>query len=145
MSKWQKILWCSISQEPYIIWLYFLVHVCKMIISWVVFLFFQNFGIFGCYILGVGWDKRAKNGPKWQNNLSCSTFQEQYIWFSFMAACMCKMIISSGLFFSFSKFWFFGLTEVKWQKTVQNDKKFCPSCFISQEQYVMWLPFMVHV
>ena len=146
MSKWQKIPSCSISQEPYIIWLYFLVYVCKMIISWVVFYFFKIL----VFLVVLFWGWGGIKGQKMVQNdkticLSCSTFQEQYIWFSFMAACMCKMIISSGLFFSFSKFWFFGLMEVKWQKTVQNDKKFCPSCFISQEQYVMWLSFMVHM
>ena len=109
------------------------------------FWFFQNFDIFGCYILAWGGVK----GQKMVQNdkticLSCSTFQEQYIWFSFMVF-MCKTIISSGLFFSLSKFWFFRLTEVKWQKTVQNDKKFCPSCFISQEPYLVWLSFMVYI
>ena len=40
----------------------------------------------------------------------------------------CKMMISPGMFFIFAKFWFFGLLQgVKEQKTVQNDKKFCPS------------------
>ena len=27
---------------------------------------------------------------------------------------------------------------------LQNDKKFCLSCFISQEPYIIWLSFMVH-
>ena len=27
--------------------------------------FFQNFDVLGCY-----WDKRAKNGAKWQKNMS---------------------------------------------------------------------------
>ena len=26
-----------------------------------------------------------------------------------------------------------------------NDKKFCPSCSISQELYIIWLPFMIHM
>ena len=34
---------------------------------------------------------------------------------------------------------------VKGQKTVQNDKKLCLSCSISQEPYVIWLSFMVQV
>ena len=42
--KWQKILSfvLSISEEPYIIWL-FVVHKCKMMISPGIFSFFQNF------------------------------------------------------------------------------------------------------
>ena len=38
----------SISQEPYIIWSKFLVHLCKMIISPGFFSFFQNFTFLGC-------------------------------------------------------------------------------------------------
>ena len=69
--------------------------------------------------------------------------QELYIiWLSFMVH-MCKMIISPGLFFSFSKFWFFRLLGGKKAKMVQNDKKFCLLHFISQEPYIMWLSFMV--
>ena len=41
---------------------------------------------------------------------------------------MCKMIVFSGLFFSFSKFLFSRLLGgVKRQKMVQNDKKNCLS------------------
>ena len=39
--NWQNIL--SISQEPYIIWLWYLVHMCKMMISPANFSIFQNF------------------------------------------------------------------------------------------------------
>ena len=35
--------------------------------------------------------------------------------------------------------------QVKGQKTNQNDKKFCLSCSISQEPYIIWLSFMVHL
>ena len=34
---------------------------------------------------------------------------------------------------------------IKGQKIVQNDKKFCPSHCIFQEQNIMWLSFMVHI
>ena len=78
--------------------------------------------------------------------LSCSISQESYIiWLLFMAH-MCKMIISPGMVFIFSKFWFFGLVGSKrTKKKVQNDKKFCPSHSISQEPYIIWLSFMVHM
>ena len=66
---------------------------------------------------------------------------------------LCKMIVSSGIFFIFSKCWFFvllwggrGVGEgVKGQKMVQNDKKLCLSHFISQESYIIWLSFLVHM
>ena len=48
----------SISQEPSIIWLWFLVHMCKMMISLANFFIFQNFD-FG--VLG-GW--KGKKWPK---------------------------------------------------------------------------------
>ena len=94
---------CSISQEPCIIWLSFMVHMWKMIIP-PVFSFFQNFDFLGCQ-----WGKSAKNGPKWQKILFVTlhisgTIQ---IWLSFMKH-MCKTILSPDLFFIFSKFWFSG-------------------------------------
>ena len=41
--NWQKILSHSISQKLYLMWLWFLVHMCKMMISWAIF--FQFFKI----------------------------------------------------------------------------------------------------
>ena len=49
------------------------------------------------------------------------------------------LMISSDIFFTFSKFWFSGLLggggDLKGQKMVQNEKKFCLS--ISQESYII--------
>ena len=39
----------SISQKSYIIWLSFMLHMCKMIIPPVVFSFLQNFNFWDCY------------------------------------------------------------------------------------------------
>ena len=133
----------SISQEPYIIWLLFMVHMFKVRISPCFFFFWFVRG-------GRGWVKGQK---KLQNNktfcLSHSVSQksqEPYIiWLSFMVH-MCKVIISPCVFFIFSEFWFselLGGGGVKKQKVVQNYNKFCPSCSISQ--YIMWLSFMVCV
>ena len=59
--KWQTFCQsCSISQEPFIRWLSFMLHLCKMIYLQVVFLFFQNFDFSDCY--GA---KSPKNGSKW--------------------------------------------------------------------------------
>ena len=53
--KWQKMAqnnkkYClphSISQELYLIWLWFLVHLCKMMISPAIFFIFSKFWFFG--------------------------------------------------------------------------------------------------
>ena len=63
------------------------------------------------------------------------------IWSSFLVH-MCKMMISPATFFSFFKFWFFGLLSgVKSQKMAQNNKKFSLSHSVSQELY----QFLVHI
>ena len=71
--KWQKMAQkkkkicpaCFISQEPYILWLSFMLHLCKMIISPGSYFISSKFWFFG--LLG---SKRAKNSPKWQEILS---------------------------------------------------------------------------
>ena len=109
----------SISQEPYIKWLSFMVHMCKMIISPWLFFIFSKFSFFG--LLG---SKRAKNGPNWQKNLSITLYiSRTIIWLLFILH-LCKIIISPGVFFIFSKFWFFGFWRGKSIKNGQNDKKF---------------------
>ena len=61
------------------------------------------------------------------------------IWLSFMIH-MCKTIISAGIFFIFSKFWFCrSLVGWKGKKMTQNDKKLSLSHSISQEPYFLWL------
>ena len=55
---------CTISQEPYIIWLQFLEQMCEMMIA-PCFFFFSKFWFSG--LLG---GKKAKNNPKWQKILS---------------------------------------------------------------------------
>ena len=78
-------------------------------------------------------------------HLLCSISQESYIiWFSFMVF-MFKMIIPPGVFFFFFLkiliFWV--VTGQKGQKMEQNDDKFCLSCLISQEPYIIWPLFVV--
>ena len=92
-----------ISLELYIIWLSFMLHMCKMIISSCGFFFFLNFNFWGC-VRGVKGQKAVQNDKKFC--LLHSISQETYIiWLSFMVH-ICKMIICSGVFFVFSKFWF---------------------------------------
>ena len=87
-----------ISQEPYIIWLSFTLHLSKMI-SLDNFFIFCKFWFFG---LLVG--KRTKNSPKWQKFLSIAL----HIWGTIhhvTVIYVCKMIISSssGIFSIFLK------------------------------------------
>ena len=129
----------TISQEPYIIWLSFMVHICKMIISRGVF--FQFFKIL---IFRVKVQKMVQNYIK--ICASCSISQKSYIiWLSFMVH-MYKMIISPGVFFHFFKILIFCVANgVKGQKMVQDEKKFCHSHLISQEPYIIWSSFIVHM
>ena len=60
----------SVSQEPYIIWFSFLVHMCKMIIPSRDYFIFSKFWFFRLLGGGGRGGKRAKNGPKWQKILS---------------------------------------------------------------------------
>ena len=79
-------------------------------------------------------------------------FQEPYI--------ICHMILIYGthacikgylqaFFFFFSKFWYLGSLGggrvVKGEKMAQNDKMFCWSHSVSQELYVIWLWFLMHM
>ena len=54
------------------------------------------------------------------------------------------MIISSLAFFIFSKLWFFR-SRVKGEKLVQNVKKLCLLCLITQALYIMWSSFTAHM
>ena len=56
---------------------------------------------------------------------------------------MCKMIISVGLFFRFFKIVFLGFWRGKRAKNCRKWQKFCLSFSISQELFILWLPFMV--
>ena len=51
-----------------------------------------------------------------------------------------------GFFFQFFKIFIFQAANgVRGQKMVQNNKKFYPLLTISQEPYIIWLLFMVHI
>ena len=59
---------CLVSYQQYSLWSWFLVHLCKMMISLSVF----SFLIFSFFELLEG-GKRAKNGPRWQKHSACCT------------------------------------------------------------------------
>ena len=99
----------SISQEAYIIWLWFLVHICTVMTYPVAFFFiFSKF----CF-LRVRWVKGRKIA---QNNkkfcLSDFLSQQPYLVWLWFLLHMCKMMISPGIFFSFH---FFTILSVKIQ------------------------------
>ena len=154
--RWQKIcLLQLISQETYdrhlwhtIIWSSFMGHLCKMMISPGVFFIFSKFWFFGLLKGGWGVGRGVKGQKMVQNDkkfcLMCSISQESYIISYLFMVLMCKMIISLGVFFIFSKFWFSELLGGKGQKLAHNDKKLCLLRLIFQEPYIIWLSFVVH-
>ena len=89
-----------ISQEPQIIWLSFMVHLCKMMIS--LGSFFHFFKILVLLVVkggGIEGQKMVQNEKKFC--LLRSISQESYIiWFWFMVL-MCKKIISLRVFHFF--------------------------------------------
>ena len=109
----------AISQEQYSIWSWFLVHLCKMMISPVMFFIFLTFWFFGL----LGGKKYLKMKSK---NYIChvpylrnSTAYDHDFWHH-----LGKMMISPGFFFSF--FWnflFWAVRGVKGQKIAQNKKQ----------------------
>ena len=76
-----------ISQEPYIIWLTFmLLHLWYSCVKWHTqefFSFFQSFDFWDCY-----GGKRTKNSPKWQNSVCCAWYLKNntscncYLWYT---------------------------------------------------------------
>ena len=114
------------------IWSWFLVHLCKMMISPSVFFnFFKILFFWG--VTGVKWQKIAQNDKK----LCLSRFISQehhtsydcHLWYT----CV-KWWYLHGFFFVYSKLWFFGLLG---RSNGPKSQKLCPSCIISQEPYII--------
>ena len=47
--------------------------------------------------------------------------------------------------FMINHIWFVRLCGVKGEKMTDNDRKFCPLHSMSQEPYIIWLSFLVHI
>ena len=111
-----------------------------MMISLGRFSIFSKFWFFGLFV-----GQKMTKWPKMKRFcLSHFILREPYIlWFSFMVG-MCKMIISSGVFFIFLKFWFSGLLGGKRVKNCQKWQKILLLNSMSQETYIIWLWFVVH-
>ena len=118
---------------------------CTCVKWWYLEGLFLIFFKFSCFRLLGG--KRAKDGPRWQKNSGCTSYLRNHIsydchlWYTWV-----KWYLQD-VFFFFSKFWFPELLEVErraWRaKMVQNEKKFCLSCSISLESYIIWFSFIV--
>ena len=94
----------TISQGLYSLWSRVLVHLCKMMMSpgAFTFLIFSFFGLLG--------GKRTKNSPRWQKESACCRwYLRNHIYYMSFMVHLCKMIMSLGFFFIFSKLLFFGL------------------------------------
>ena len=109
------------SQEPYIIWLSFVLYKCKMITYPCFFFIFSKFWFFG--LLG-GW--KGKKWPKMTKKL-CPLHvlsQKPYIIWSLFMVQMCKRIISQGVFYLFFEVLIFwvnnGVKRIKWPKMTKT-------------------------
>ena len=120
-----------------------MVHICKMVMFPDVFFHFFEILIFWA-VKGVKGQKK----PKMKNNNSIchapylrnSRAYDHVFWYTGLKWWYLQV------FFQLFKILIFGVVVgVRWQKMVQNDKKFCLSHFISQEPYIIWLSSMVHM
>ena len=111
-------------------------------ISWQ---FFHFFKILIFWVVRGG--KKAKNGPKWKKIMSAVLHISRNIHHMiFICGAHVQNDNISRQFFHFFKILIFQVVRgVKGQKMVQNDKKFCLLHSISQEPYIIWLSFMVHM
>ena len=124
----------SISQEPCIVWLSFMVLMFKMTISPDVFSVLHNFDLFG---LSGGWNgQKSPEMKKKMTYIISSLMVHMYVW---------KDHISRHFFHFFKILIFRIIRGVKGQKNAQNDKKFCLYHSISLEPYIIWIWFLVHV
>ena len=125
-TSYDSYLW-----YPYVKWFYLQTS----------FSFFQNFNFLGCF-----GGKKAKIGPKWQKNfVRHASYLRNHISYDCHLWYPCVKWLYLQTFFHFFKILIFWVLGVKRQKTVLNDKKFCPSHFISQEPYIILLWFVVHM
>ena len=115
-----------ISQIPCIIWLSFMVYMCNNDISWknpvlrnnsihisgtiihhTIFIISKFHFFFFFWFSGLLGGKMAKNGPKWQKNVSHPISQEPHLIWMWFLACMCKMIYPAFSLFHVFKFLIF--------------------------------------
>ena len=87
-------LLCSISQEPYIMWLSFVVHKCKMISPGIFYITFSKFWF------GLLWGTKGEKWPKMLKKPVLGTIHH----ISWFMVHMCERTIPPGVFYIFSNF-----------------------------------------
>ena len=108
------------------IWLWFIVHMCKMIISPSAFFILAKFWFFRVIREGLEGQKMAQNDKK-KSCLSHSISEQLCIIWSWFLVNMCKMMISPAIFCIFSEFWFFFFCfwrGFKWKKRMTHKCQF---------------------
>ena len=120
-EKYQSHLSRTIFQEQYSIWSWFLVHLCKMMISPCIFSFYKIFIFWGCYR-----GKREKHCPKWKTTITsvtchylkkvCTAYDHDS-WYTYV-----KWWYLQGFFHFFEIFIFQAFRGIKGQKVVGNEK-----------------------
>ena len=130
-------LWCT--SVKWCFFIFFFRFFVVFIFSGVFFIF-SKFRFFG---LLVGW--KCKKKPKMTKNFVCGApYLRNYISYDFHFWYTLHMIISLGFYLCFQNFdWV--CKRVKGQKMAQNDKKLSLSHLISQEPYIIWSSFSVHM
>ena len=100
MAQDDKKILQLMSQEPYIIWLSFMVHLCKLMISLGFFFFF-----FKILVLWVVWKVKGQKIAENNKKLCPLHFISQELCIiSWFMVDMCKSTISPCVFYIFSKF-----------------------------------------
>ena len=129
----------SVSQEPYIIWLSFMLHLCKLIISPGNFFIFSKFWFFGLLgrWKGKKWSKMTKN------SIYCTPYLRNHTTYDCHLCLLNDNIFRC--FFYFLKILIFWVHRWVKAKNVPEWKKNCLSCSISQEPYIKWLSFIVQM
>ena len=106
-------------QEPYIIWLPFMLQLCKMLISPGVFSFFSEFWFSGLLgVEGQKWPKMTRNSASCTSYLRNHTSYDCHLWCTYVK----WWHDITKYFVHFFKILIFWVREVKGQKTAQNDK-----------------------
>ena len=131
----------SKSQEPYIIWWSFLVHMCKVIISQGVFFIFSKF-----WFSGLLQEWKCKKWPKMTKDSVCCvphlrnyTSYNCHLWYTYV-----KDNISKYFFHFFKISIFLVVRDVRLQKLVQNNKNLSAALHISGTVHHMIAIYCTH-
>ena len=98
---------------------------------------------FWLFRLSGGRGERAGNGPKLKKSIHQVPFLSNSIAYDydFWYTCLKWWYLETFLIFFFKILIFWVVSWVK-EKNVQNDKKLCLLCFISQEPYIIWFSLL---